>query len=174
MRQFQAPDFLGNGAGECALLMPEKLAFQQAGRNGGTIQLYKGSLAARTELVDGPRNQILSGAGLAKKENGHILLGNCFHLFQYSFQGDAFSDNVFEPVLCIQLLFEITFFSFLASQLFLGSLFFRKIANDATYRFAAADFSRGEHKVYGKLRAVLAPAVKFKSNSHRTGSRVGA
>ena len=139
--------------------MPEKLAFQQTGRNGGTIQLYKGSFAARTELVDGPRNQILSGAGLPENENGHILVRHGFHLFQDSFQDAAFSDNVFEPVFCIQLLFEITFFPFLASQLFLGSLFFRKIANNAQYQFTAVRFHRAEHNVYGKLGAVLAPAV---------------
>jgi hypothetical protein len=37
--QLKSSDFLHNGAGKRAFLMPEELAFDQAGRDGSTVQL---------------------------------------------------------------------------------------------------------------------------------------
>jgi hypothetical protein len=47
VRQFDAADLAGNGAGERALLVAEQFAFQQAGRDGGAVQLDEGVFAAR-------------------------------------------------------------------------------------------------------------------------------
>src|SRR5690349_3507385 len=133
MSQFQPADFLGNGPGEGSSLMPEEFAFEQARRNCSTIQFHEGSFTSRTELMNRTHYQILARAGLPKNENGHVLLRYRFYLFQHSLQADALANNVFEPVLGVQFLFKVAVFSFLAGQLFLGPLLFRKIANDTQY-----------------------------------------
>src|SRR4030095_15941830 len=39
VRQLEATEFLRDGAGERALLVPEQLAFEKAGRNGRAVEL---------------------------------------------------------------------------------------------------------------------------------------
>src|SRR4029077_11371859 len=46
--ELETPDFLADGPGEGAALVAEKLRFQQAGGNGGAIDLDEGALAAGT------------------------------------------------------------------------------------------------------------------------------
>src|SRR6202011_175932 len=50
VRQFKAADFLADGAGEGALFVSEKLALDQAGRDGGAIELDENVVAPRTEV----------------------------------------------------------------------------------------------------------------------------
>jgi len=68
--QFETADFLCYGTGEGAFFVAEKLAFQQIQRNGGAIQLYKRTSAARADVVNGARNQFLARAcfSLNKKQ----------------------------------------------------------------------------------------------------------
>jgi hypothetical protein len=54
----------------------EELAFQQAGRNGGTIELHEGSLLAAAVIVNGARDQFLAGTRFAKQEHGRIAFRN--------------------------------------------------------------------------------------------------
>src|SRR5262249_44767058 len=70
VRELEAGDALGDGAGGRAALVPEELALQQAGRDGGAVDLDEGALAALSRVVDGTRDQLLAGSGLAQDEHG--------------------------------------------------------------------------------------------------------
>ena len=72
--QFEATDFLRDGACESALLMAEKLAFQQIVGNSSAIQLHEWASAARTEVVYGVCYQILAGASFSLDKGG----GTCW------------------------------------------------------------------------------------------------
>ena len=61
------------GAGEGALLMAKKLAFQQVLRDGRTVEREEGRLGPGTMLVDGAGNQFLAGPALASDQHGDIL-----------------------------------------------------------------------------------------------------
>ena len=80
VRQLQPAHLARDGAGERAFLMAEELAFEQAGGNGGAIQLDKGALAARAQAVDGTRQQLLAGSGFALDEHGRVGWGHGFNL----------------------------------------------------------------------------------------------
>ena len=54
-----------NRAGERALLVAEQLALDQAGRQGGAVDLDERLVAPRAGRVDGAGDQLLAGAGLA-------------------------------------------------------------------------------------------------------------
>ncbi len=73
----QAP---GNGAGERALLVPEKLGFDQLGRHGGAIQGDEGPVAARAALVQGAGDQLLPGPGFAQNADPRFAGGYAVHL----------------------------------------------------------------------------------------------
>ncbi len=57
------------GAGECALLVPEDLALEQRFRNRGAVDRDKRLLLTGTELVDGLRDQFLARPRLAPDED---------------------------------------------------------------------------------------------------------
>src|SRR4029450_10498183 len=54
----EAPDALGDRAGEGALLVSEELAFQQAGRNRGAIQLDERAAATAAQGVEGAGGKV--------------------------------------------------------------------------------------------------------------------
>ena len=107
VRQLEAADLARDGAGERALLVAEELAFEQAGGNGGAIQLDEGALAARAQAVDGARQQFLAGSRLALDQHGGIGGRDGLNLAQHVAQAGAFAHDVVEAVLEIDLFFEI-------------------------------------------------------------------
>ena len=60
------------GAGEGAALVAEQLALQQVPWHRGAVDLDEGPRLACGEVVDRPRYQILSRAGLAADEHGDV------------------------------------------------------------------------------------------------------
>jgi hypothetical protein len=78
--QLEASDALLDGTGKGAALVTEELALQQAGRDRGTVHLHEGALAASAEIVDGARDQLLAGAGLAEDQHGRIGRRHRAHL----------------------------------------------------------------------------------------------
>ena len=64
------------------------------------------------EMVDGMCNQLLSSSCLSQDQYGHIGGRNGLHVFQNPFQSQALANNILEPGLGIELLFEITFLLF--------------------------------------------------------------
>src|SRR3990172_6342466 len=63
---------LAGRPGEGTLLMPEKLAFQEARRIGRAVGHHEGPPAADVLLVDRPGHQLLSGSVLARDQNGCV------------------------------------------------------------------------------------------------------
>ena len=107
LRQFETADPLGDGAGEGALLVAEEFAFQQAGGNGGAVELDEGGLLARTEVVYGARQQFLAGAGFAVDQHGGIGGRHGLQLLEGGFQRAALADDLLEAVVGADLVFEV-------------------------------------------------------------------
>src|SRR6267143_188367 len=57
---FEAADPLRDRSGECAFLVPEQLALQQARRNGRAVELDEGFGAPRAQIMNGARDQFFS------------------------------------------------------------------------------------------------------------------
>ena len=90
--------------------MAEKLALEQAGGNGGAIQLDEGVLAALAQAMNGAREQFFAGSGFALDEDGGIGGRNGLNLPQHIAQAGAFAHDVVETVFDIDLVFEILLF----------------------------------------------------------------
>ena len=88
--EFHAPDFLTDRAREGSLLMPEKLALQQASGNGGAIQLHKRALFAPAAIVDGASDQFFAGAGFAKQQDSGIAGRDGLNQLQNMFNAGLF------------------------------------------------------------------------------------
>src|SRR5260370_15296372 len=56
---FEAPNALRDRSCECALLVPEQLAFQQTCRNGRAIELNERLRPPGAQIMNGTRNQFL-------------------------------------------------------------------------------------------------------------------
>ena len=67
--------------GERAAFMTEQFAFDQAGRNGGTVDFDKGTVVARTQIMDRSRNEFFSRSGFSQNERGGIGWSDNFDLF---------------------------------------------------------------------------------------------
>src|SRR5262249_22107229 len=67
-------------------LVTEKLAFQKLSRDGGAVYLDEGAGLAHAELVDGPGDEVLAGAGFTANEDGDVCprrLANNFSYLQH-------------------------------------------------------------------------------------------
>ena len=62
--------------------MAEQLAFEQAGGNGGAIELDERSVLAATQAMDGLGDQFLAGAGLAENQDRGLTRGDRCHLVE--------------------------------------------------------------------------------------------
>src|SRR5262249_5141577 len=107
VRELETPDALGDGARERAALVPEELALQQAGGNGGAVDRDEGALAALSRVVDGPRDQLLAGSGLAQDEHRRAGRRDGLHLMEYALQRGRPSHDLLEVVLGAELLLEV-------------------------------------------------------------------
>ncbi len=107
VRQFEAADLLGDGAGKSALLMAEQLALQEPGGDGRAVELDKGPLPAGAEVVQGPRDEFLARARLAKNEDGGVGGSDGLDLLQDVAEGGALPDDLPEVVLGADLLLQV-------------------------------------------------------------------
>ena len=62
-----------DGAGERALLMPEQLAFDQLGGNGGSVDRHERPVFAVAQLMDRLGHQFLAGPAFAQHQHGQII-----------------------------------------------------------------------------------------------------
>ena len=69
MSEFKAADALRDGAGEGTLFVAEELAFEQAGGDGGAVELDQRAVAASAQGVDGASEKFFAGACLAAYEH---------------------------------------------------------------------------------------------------------
>src|SRR5690349_20488188 len=107
MRQFEASDTLSDSARESTLLVPEKLALQQPRRDGSAIQLHECVHAAMAELMNRARHEFLACAGRAMNQYRGAGWGNRLDLVEDGAKSFAMADNLFEPVLGSDFIFQI-------------------------------------------------------------------
>ena len=108
--EFEAADFLVDGAGEGAAFVAEEFGFEQAGGNGGAIHFDEGALFARAEIVDGARDDFFAGAGFAEDENGAAGGRDEFDLGHDAANRGAVADDFFEIVGAANFFFEVELF----------------------------------------------------------------
>ncbi len=72
VRLLELSNVTGGGAGEAALLMAEQFRFNQFARHRCAVQCDKGTILARTSLMQRAGDQFLSRTGLA--EDAHACL----------------------------------------------------------------------------------------------------
>ncbi len=80
LRQVELAELLAIGAGECAGLVAEQLAFQQLVRDGRAVHFHERLVAAPRLPVNHARDNFLAGAALAADQHrgrgvGHLLDG---------------------------------------------------------------------------------------------------
>src|SRR5262249_20110132 len=100
-------DLLGNSPGKGAALVSEKLTFQESGRNSGAIKLDQRPLFAPAAVMDGPRDQLLPGAGFAQQQHGGITGSNRLHQTENVPEPGALAYNSFEIHLPADFIFQI-------------------------------------------------------------------
>ena len=86
IRRFELADLELVSSGESPALVTEKLAFQKLSRDGGAVYLDEGAGLAHAELVDGPGDEVLAGAGFTANEDGDVCprrLANNFSYLQH-------------------------------------------------------------------------------------------
>ena len=98
------------------LLVPEQLALEQPGGDGGAVQLHERPAAAAAQVVDGAGDQLLAGTRLPLDEHGGVGRRDDLDLLQHLLQRRALADDLLEVVLGPDLLFEV---QLLGGQLFL-------------------------------------------------------
>ena len=86
-------DVPGGGAGEAALLVAEELAFDQLRRHRGAIQGDERSGFARAALVQGARDQLLAGAGIAQDADAGFAGRDAVHLRHHALHALAGVDD---------------------------------------------------------------------------------
>jgi hypothetical protein len=89
--QFKASRAFTGGPRESSFGMPEKLAFEQIRRNGGTIDTNKRAPAALTLLVNRTGYQLLAGARFSADQNRRIGRRNQRKLLNQMFDSRAFT-----------------------------------------------------------------------------------
>ena len=82
------------GAGECALLMPKKLRFDQFSRNGSHIQGHERLLGPRAVAVQGASHQLLAGAGRAVDEDSDAGAGKPADGAEHLLHGRRFAQDL--------------------------------------------------------------------------------
>src|SRR5215475_6206379 len=102
MGQLKAADALRNGARKGAFLMAEEFAFEQAGGDGGTVELHEGLRPPCAKRMDRPRQQFFPGFCLAVEQHGRIGRGHEFHLLQDAAERGARTDDLWKvPVVAV-------------------------------------------------------------------------
>src|SRR5207253_6902046 len=72
VRELEAADPARDGTGEGAALVAEELALQQAGGDGGAVELDERASAPGAQRVDQAADQLLARARLAPDEDGRV------------------------------------------------------------------------------------------------------
>src|SRR4051794_39564863 len=107
MRDLEPANLLAYRAGECALFMAKQFAFQQAGRNGRTVELDEGPARARAQVVKSTGDKLLTCARFTTNKHGRSGGGDGLHLLEDSAKGRAASNNFVEVVFTSGLLLQV-------------------------------------------------------------------
>ena len=94
-------------AREAALLVAEQLGLEHARRERRAVDAHERLLLARAVDVDGVRDQLLAGAGLAAQQHGRARRRDLLDLLQHLAQRGAVADDVAEVELAVELLVQV-------------------------------------------------------------------
>src|SRR5258708_19871873 len=95
MREFQPTDLLADGAGERPSFMSKQFAFEQTGRNGGTVEFDKCAVLTLAVVVNSARHQLLARPRVAQQQHGRIPPSARLHPPQNLLQAWTAPDDVF-------------------------------------------------------------------------------
>ncbi len=104
--QLEAPLALVGGAGEGALLVTEELGLQQGLGQGGTVELDEGAVPAAAQVVDGPGDDLLAGAGLAPQQDSGLARRGLVHIGEHLLHALAVADDVLQAVAPLEFLLQ--------------------------------------------------------------------
>ena len=96
-----------HGAGKRALLVTEQLGFEQVLGQRGTVDGYESLGRPGAVGVNGARDQLLPGAGLAQHENIGLGARRLLDELEDLGHGRAVADHVFQPERGLQLLAQV-------------------------------------------------------------------
>jgi len=96
MRQLEASSLLIEGTREGSLLVTEELALHEPRRQRAAVDPDERSVAARAVLVNGTRQQLLSGSGLPEQQHGGVCMGHGFDLRERFLESPAVADDLLE------------------------------------------------------------------------------
>src|SRR5215470_4094378 len=86
IRQFEKSRLHCVRAAERALLVAEKLAFNQVLRDGGTIHVNPWSIATKRMGVNGASNHLLARSGFTYDQDSRRMTRHLFHQLQHSLE----------------------------------------------------------------------------------------
>ena len=99
-------DFVLYRSGEGTFDVAEELAFKQRFDEGGAVQGNEWTLGTRSEMVEGFGDQLLSGAGLARDENGSVVRRDALDLGVEMPHCRTIADHVGEDRILGNVLFQ--------------------------------------------------------------------
>src|SRR5262249_49497451 len=101
------PDLLSDRAGEGALLVSEELTLEKSGRYRGAVDLDEGALTTAASVMDGARDQLLAGSGLAEDENRRIRRSHDLDLLENVGKRTTLADDVAERMLGMNFALQV-------------------------------------------------------------------
>ena len=90
------PTRLAMAPGERALGVAEELGLGQRLGNGGGVEGDEPLIGARAVVVNGPRDQLLAGAGLALNQHGAVHRRDQLEALEHLSASPALADHVVE------------------------------------------------------------------------------
>jgi hypothetical protein len=107
IRQLEPPVPRGHGARERTALVSEQLALDQGLGKRSAVDPDEGTCAARAAVMDGAREQLFAGAGLAEQEHGAVSRGDFLDLCQRLAKSGAIAENFVEAAQVASLVLEV-------------------------------------------------------------------
>jgi len=89
----------------------KKLAFQQIEWDGSAIQLYEMASAARADVVNGARDQLLTGARFSLDKNRGICRRDAFDLLKHRLKSRTCTYELLKSAMITILIAEPEFFA---------------------------------------------------------------
>ena len=102
--ELEPTDLVRDRAGEGALLMPEQLALDQTGGDGGAVELDEGLVIPTAQAVDRAGDELLPGAGLALNQHGGVRRRYLLHQPHHPLQRRAVPDDLAPASFAVDLL----------------------------------------------------------------------
>ena len=107
IRFFKQPALVRDRAGECSLLVPEQLRFQQIFRECAAVDCDEGMVLEVAVEMQTARDQFLAGAALALNQNGAIGVRDLIDQVIDELHFRAGADDILEAIAIFKLLAEI-------------------------------------------------------------------